>query len=112
MSFYNYSTSKYKRWTNGYSNRYRLFKNWTNGWNRIRRSPFKCIKSNHIYNILNEKSPTHIITLWGDCSVSQTPFGCLKGKYDKNIGIIWFDAYPDVSGHNVERFPQLLIVMF
>ena len=55
---------------------------------------------NHTYNILKEKSPTHIITFGGDCSVSQAPFDYLKGKYGENIGIIWFDAHPDVSGPN------------
>ena len=44
------------------------------------------------------KIPTHIIVFWGDCSVSQAPFDYLKGKYGENIGIIWFDAHPDVSG--------------
>jgi len=53
---------------------------------------------NHAYKILNEKSPTHIIVFGGDCSVSQAPFDYLKGKYGENIGIIWFDAHPDVSG--------------
>ena len=53
---------------------------------------------NHAYKILNEKSPTHVIVFGGDCSVSQAPFDYLKGKYGENIGIIWFDAHPDVSG--------------
>ena len=55
---------------------------------------------NHAYKILNEKSPTHVIVFGGDCSVSQAPFDYLKGKYGENIGIIWFDAHPDVSGPN------------
>lgn len=53
---------------------------------------------NQVYTILNEKSPTHIIIFGGDCSVSQAPFDYLKGKYGENIGIIWLDAHPDVSG--------------
>lgn len=53
---------------------------------------------NYTYKILNEKNPTHIIVFGGDCSVSQAPFDYLKGKYGENIGIIWFDAHPDVSG--------------
>ena len=53
---------------------------------------------NHAYKILNEKSPTHVIVFGGDCSVSQAPFDYLKSKYGENIGIIWFDAHPDVSG--------------
>ena len=64
---------------------------------------------NHTYNILSEKSPTHIITFGGDCSVSQAPFDYLKGKYGKNIVIIWYDAHPDVSGPNIwERFPTII----
>ena len=57
-------------------------------------------KLNQAYKILNEKSPTHVIVFGGDCSVSQAPFDYLKGKYGENIGIIWFDAHPDVSGPN------------
>lgn len=55
---------------------------------------------NQAYNILKEKSPTHIIVFGGDCSVSQAPFDYLKGKYGENLGIIWFDAHPDVSALN------------
>ena len=52
---------------------------------------------NQTYSVLKEKSPTHIIIFGGDCSVSQAPFDYLKGKYGENLGIIWFDAHPDVS---------------
>ena len=55
---------------------------------------------NQAYSILNEKQPTHVIVFGGDCSVSQAPFDYLKGRYGENIGIIWFDAHPDVSGPN------------
>ena len=44
-----------------------------------------------------KKTATHIIIFWGDCSFFQTPFDYLKGKYGKNLGIIWLDAHPDVS---------------
>ena len=40
--------------------------------------------------------PDKIITIGGNCIVSQAPFDYLHGIYD-NVGIIWIDAHPDVS---------------
>ena len=42
------------------------------------------------------ENPDRIITIGGNCMVSQTPFDYLHGKY-KGVGIIWIDAHPDVS---------------
>ena len=65
---------------------------------------------NQAYNILNEKSPTHVIVFGGDCSVSQAPFDYLKGKYGESLGIIWFDAHPDVSGlHQSSHLHELVL---
>lgn len=65
---------------------------------------------NETYKILNEKSPTHIIIFGGDCSVSQAPFDYLKGKYGENLGIIWLDAHPDVSGlHQSSHLHELVL---
>ena len=65
---------------------------------------------NQAYKILNEKSPTHVIVFGGDCSVSQAPFDYLKGKYGENLGIIWFDAHPDVSGlHQSSHLHELVL---
>lgn len=45
---------------------------------------------------IEEESPDKIITIGGNCMVSQAAFDYLHGKY-KNTGIIWIDAHPDVS---------------
>lgn len=46
--------------------------------------------------VIEEAKPDKIITIGGNCLVSQAPFDYLHGIYD-NLGIIWFDAHPDVS---------------
>lgn len=47
--------------------------------------------------IIQEEAPDKIITLGGDCLVSQAPFDYLHGKYEDKLGIIWLDAHPDIS---------------
>lgn len=42
------------------------------------------------------EQPDKIITIGGNCMVSQAPFDYLHGKYG-NLGLIWIDAHPDVS---------------
>ena len=49
-------------------------------------------------DILREKSPDKVIVFGGDCSVTQVAFDYLRGKYKEEIGIIWLDAHPDISG--------------
>lgn len=46
--------------------------------------------------VIENAKPDKIITIGGNCIVSQAPFDYLHGLYD-NIGIIWIDAHPDVS---------------
>lgn len=46
--------------------------------------------------LLEDAAPDRVITIGGNCLVSQAPFDYLHGKYD-NVGIIWIDAHPDVS---------------
>lgn len=46
--------------------------------------------------IIENAKPDKIITIGGDCLVSQAPFDYLHGIYE-NVGIIWIDAHPDVS---------------
>lgn len=48
-------------------------------------------------NILDIQNPDKVITLGGDCSISEAPIDYLSGKYGKKLGIIWLDAHPDVS---------------
>lgn len=47
--------------------------------------------------LIQEELPDKIITLGGDCLVSQAPFDYLHGKYGEELGIIWIDAHPDIS---------------
>lgn len=46
--------------------------------------------------VIESAEPDKIITIGGDCIVSQAPFDYLHGIYD-NLGIVWIDAHPDVS---------------
>lgn len=46
--------------------------------------------------IIDAANPEKIITVGGDCSVSQAPFDYLHGKYGKRTAILWFDAHPDI----------------
>lgn len=45
---------------------------------------------------LDREEPDRIITIGGNCIVSQAPFDYLHGKYG-DLGVIWIDAHPDVS---------------
>ena len=45
---------------------------------------------------IHTENPDRIITIGGNCLVSQAPFDYLHHKY-KNTGIVWIDAHPDVS---------------
>lgn len=45
---------------------------------------------------IETENPDRIITIGGNCIVSQASFDYLHGKYG-NVGIIWIDAHPDVS---------------
>ena len=47
-------------------------------------------------NVIEEAKPDRIITIGGNCMVSQASFDYLHGLYE-NAGIIWIDAHPDVS---------------
>lgn len=46
--------------------------------------------------ILVREQPEKVITIGGNCLVSQASFDYLHGKY-QNVGVIWIDAHPDVS---------------
>lgn len=45
---------------------------------------------------IEDAQPDKIVTIGGNCMVSQAPFDYLHGKYG-NLGLIWIDAHPDVS---------------
>ena len=53
------------------------------------------------YNILQTKDPDKVITIGGDCSVSQPAFDYLHGKYPDKTCIIWLDAHPDISSPEI-----------
>lgn len=47
--------------------------------------------------IIAHEKPEKIITLGGNCLVSQAPFDYLNGKYGNDLGVIWIDTHPDIS---------------
>ncbi|MGI5899620.1 MAG: arginase family protein [Christensenellales bacterium] len=47
-------------------------------------------------DVIEAAKPGRIITIGGNCIVSQAPFDYLHGIYD-NVGIVWIDTHPDVS---------------
>lgn len=49
------------------------------------------------FNMLETKNPDKVITLGGDCSVSQPAFDYLHGKYPEKTCIVRLDAHPDIS---------------
>lgn len=46
--------------------------------------------------ILEREQPEKVITIGGNCVVSQASFDYLHGRYG-NVGVIWIDTHPDVS---------------
>ncbi|KRN28091.1 arginase [Lactobacillus selangorensis] len=48
-------------------------------------------------SILATEKPDKVITLGGDCSVSEAPFEYLHNQYGEHFGVIWLDAHPDIS---------------
>lgn len=53
------------------------------------------------FNILQTKNPDKVITIGGDCSISQPAFDYLHGKYPEKTCIIWLDAHPDISNPEI-----------
>lgn len=47
--------------------------------------------------VIQKYHPNKIITLGGNCLVSQAPVDYLNGYYDGNLAVIWVDAHPDIS---------------
>ncbi|MCT6888602.1 MAG: arginase family protein [Lactobacillus sp.] len=54
-------------------------------------------KMQAVYDMLLTENPQRVITVGGDCAVSEAPFDYLHSKYPNDLGIIWLDAHPDVS---------------
>nr|WP_054758031.1 arginase family protein [Liquorilactobacillus satsumensis] len=51
----------------------------------------------NIWSTLEQEDPAKIVTIGGNCFVSQVPFDYLHQKYGDKLGIIWIDTHPDVS---------------
>lgn len=47
--------------------------------------------------ILEDIGPDKVITLGGDCSVTQAPFDYLNETYHGKLGVLWLDAHPDIA---------------
>ncbi|HJV15273.1 MAG TPA: arginase family protein [Propionibacteriaceae bacterium] len=47
--------------------------------------------------IIWQHSPTRIVTLGGECSVSVAPFSVLADRYGDDLAIVWIDSHPDVG---------------
>lgn len=60
--------------------------------------------------ILEEKAPEKVITLGGDCSISQAPFDYLHGKYPDTLGILWIDAHSDMSTINDSNREHMMVL--
>lgn len=48
-------------------------------------------------NIIDAYEPDRIIMFGGDCSVNQAPFAYLNERFGGKVGILWFDAHPDIT---------------
>lgn len=47
--------------------------------------------------LLEDADAARVLTIGGDCSVSQAPFAYLAQRYGNGFGVLWIDAHPDIS---------------
>lgn len=59
--------------------------------------------------IIKNFQPNQIITLGGDCLISQQPIDYLNGKY-KDLCVIWFDAHPDISNPKMYHHEHAMVL--
>lgn len=57
-----------------------------------------------------EQAPSKIITLGGNCLVSQAPIDYLNGLYQGKLGVIWLDAHPDISNPQIFDNEHAMVV--
>jgi arginase len=38
-----------------------------------------------------------VLTIGGDCGVEVVPIGVARFRYGENLGVLWFDAHPDLN---------------
>lgn len=62
------------------------------------------------FDTLTIKNPDKVITLGGDCSISEAPFDYLHGKYPDDFGMIWLDAHPDISNPTTSSHIHEMVV--
>lgn len=60
--------------------------------------------------VIEHEAPDKIITIGGDCLVSQVPFDYLHGKYKDELGIIWIDAHPDISNPDIFSHAHAMVL--
>jgi len=59
---------------------------------------------------LKQELPDKVITLGGNCLVSQAPFDYLHGKYGDDLGVLWIDAHPDISTPKIEEREHAMVL--
>ncbi|GEO63110.1 arginase family protein [Companilactobacillus nantensis] len=62
------------------------------------------------FDTLQLKQPKRVITLGGDCSISEAPFDYLHGQYPDKFGVIWLDAHPDISDPKTSHHIHEMVV--
>ncbi|WP_423363079.1 arginase family protein [Mycoplasma sp. P36-A1] len=61
-------------------------------------------------DIINKYKPDHIVTLGGDCLVSQAPFAYLNKRYNNKLGVLFLDAHPDISNPNMFEHEHAMVL--
>lgn len=56
------------------------------------------------------QAPARIITLGGNCMVSQAPIDYLNGYYNGKLGVVWLDAHPDISNPQIFDNEHAMVV--
>ncbi|TLD84384.1 arginase family protein [Helicobacter sp. MIT 11-5569] len=54
-------------------------------------------QSQSAFRILQDKKPTKILTLGGECASSVPPFSYLASLYKDEVALVWIDAHPDIG---------------
>ena len=60
--------------------------------------------------VIDHQKPNKIITLGGNCLVSQAPIDYLNGYYKGKMGVVWLDAHPDISNPEIFDNEHAMVV--
>lgn len=60
--------------------------------------------------VIEHQKPNKIITLGGNCLVSQAPIDYLNGYYKGKMGVVWLDAHPDISNPEIFDNEHAMVV--